>query len=47
MNDKEKKALPVRNPYLVLALRRKAGEHKKTNKALRKQENQKKSFLST
>lgn len=44
MNDKAKNKLPKRNPYLVLALFRKAGEHKKTNKALRKQENQKKVF---
>lgn len=29
-----------RNPYVKLALFRKAGKHMKTNKALRKQENQ-------
>lgn len=36
----KRKELPKRNPYLVMALLRKAGSHRKSNKALRKAENQ-------
>lgn len=34
------KEVKKRNPYLVMALLRKAGSHRKTNKALRKAQNQ-------
>lgn len=35
-----KKKLVQRNPFVVLAMKRKAGSHRKTNKQLRKAFNQ-------
>jgi hypothetical protein len=34
----KKKEVPIRNPFVVLALQRKAGSHRKSNKALRRAE---------
>lgn len=33
---KSKQIVPQRNPFVVVALKRKAGSHRKTNKAMRK-----------
>ena len=38
---KKKKTVTQRNRFVVLALLRQAGSHRKTNKALRRQLNQK------
>lgn len=38
---KRKQIAKKRNPFVILALFKKAGAHRKSNKALRKAENQK------
>ena len=37
---KYKMTVKQRNPFVVLALKRKAGSHRKSNKAMRKAQNQ-------